>query len=35
VYLDDYQLIPQAVTRQYPTEPYWIGAKKTQVKVPE
>ena len=27
VYLDDYQRIPQRVTRQHPTKPYWLGKK--------
>lgn len=35
VFLDDYQRIPQRVTKQYPTKPYWIGAKKGQGKSPE
>jgi hypothetical protein len=32
VYLDDYQRIPQMVTKQYPTKTYWIGAKRAQSK---
>jgi len=35
VFLDDYQRIPQRVTKQYPTKPYWLGAKKGQGKSPE
>jgi hypothetical protein len=35
VFLDDYQRIPQRVTKQYPTKPYWVGAKKDQGKSPE
>jgi hypothetical protein len=35
VFLDDYQRIPQRVTKQYPTKTYWIGAKKDQGKSPE
>jgi hypothetical protein len=27
VYLDDYQRIPQRVTKQHPTKPYWLGKK--------
>jgi hypothetical protein len=27
VYLDDYQRIPQQVTRQHPTKPHWLGKK--------
>jgi hypothetical protein len=27
VYLDDYQRIPQQVTRQHPTKPYFLGKK--------
>jgi hypothetical protein len=27
VYLDDYQLLPQAATRKYPTEAHYIGQK--------
>ena len=32
VYLDDYQRIPQMVTRQYPTKTYWVGSKRAQSK---
>lgn len=35
VFLDDYQRIPQRVTKQHPTKPYWVGAKKDQGKSPE
>lgn len=31
-FLDDYQRIPQMVTRQYPTKTYWVGAKRAQSK---
>jgi hypothetical protein len=27
VYLDDYQRIPQRVSKQHPTKPYWLGKK--------
>jgi hypothetical protein len=27
VYLDDYQRIPQQVTKQHPTKPHWLGKK--------
>ena len=32
VFLDDYQRIPQMVTKQYPTKTYWVGAKRAQSK---
>jgi hypothetical protein len=27
VYLEDYERLPQTVTRQYPTKAYWLGQK--------
>lgn len=27
VYLEDYDRLPQTVTRQYPTKAYWLGQK--------